>query len=215
MNTKLLSVAALCSSLLTPMAARADDWGCQVLLCLSNPAGPMAVAACVPPIQRLYAAIFKWRPDPFPTCTLSDGSDSSTGGNYAYVAPPSYYDACPSGTVALAAGVNGAEGTPSAARASRWGGTSGFTLTSSVTAGIGDGAGLSPGWGDDYAPLPVKTCVGNHIGNTVLTSGWGRDTTRTNISVYDRVVHINPGSTSFNINVIVNGALYRNIRPNL
>lgn len=212
MKTKLLSVAALCSSLLTPLAAHADDWGCEVLLCLSNPAGPMAVAACVPPIQRLYAAIFKWEPDPFPTCVLADGSDSATGGNYAYVAPPSYYDACPSGTTPLAAGVNGAAGTTSTTRS--WFGTPGFTLTTAVTAGIGDGAGLSPGWGRDAVPLPVKTCVGSHLGDTVVTSGWGRDATHTNVSVYDNVVYINPGRTSFNINVIVNGALYQNIRPN-
>ena len=56
-------------------SAYADDWGCQVMLCMSNPAGPMAVAECVPPIQRLYEAMshkgFKW-----PTCDLAGKPDT-------------------------------------------------------------------------------------------------------------------------------------------
>ena len=55
--------------------AYADDWGCQVMLCMSNPAGPMAVAECVPPMQRLYDAMsrkgFQW-----PTCDLAGKPDS-------------------------------------------------------------------------------------------------------------------------------------------
>lgn len=47
--------------------ARADDWGCQVLLCLSNPGGPTQYAACVPPIQRLWSELAKG--GAFPTCS--------------------------------------------------------------------------------------------------------------------------------------------------
>lgn len=35
----------------------ADDWGCQVALCMANPAGPTALAECVAPMQRLYDAL--------------------------------------------------------------------------------------------------------------------------------------------------------------
>lgn len=56
--------------LLLAQPGYADDWGCQVMLCMSNPAGPMAVAECVPPMQRLYEAMshkgFHW-----PTCDLA------------------------------------------------------------------------------------------------------------------------------------------------
>lgn len=38
-------------------SAQADDLGCTVLLCLSNPAGPMAVPACVVPVQKLFAVL--------------------------------------------------------------------------------------------------------------------------------------------------------------
>ena len=61
--------------LLMTQSAYADDWGCQVMLCMSNPAGPMAVAECVPPMQRLYDAMskkgFKW-----PTCDLAGKPDT-------------------------------------------------------------------------------------------------------------------------------------------
>lgn len=46
--------------------ARADDWGCQVLLCLSNPGGPIQFAECVPPVQRLWNETARGRS--FPTC---------------------------------------------------------------------------------------------------------------------------------------------------
>ncbi len=63
-------VVSLAVVLGAPMAwpdiARADDWGCQVMLCLSNPGGPEQYAECVPPIERLWAALRDG--DPFPTC---------------------------------------------------------------------------------------------------------------------------------------------------
>ncbi|MEI2298724.1 hypothetical protein [Ensifer sp. MJa1] len=46
--------------------ARAAEWGCQVILCLSNPAGPTQYTECLPPIQKLWRALAKGRP--FPAC---------------------------------------------------------------------------------------------------------------------------------------------------
>jgi hypothetical protein len=46
--------------------AAAGDWGCEVLLCLSNPGGPTQYAACVPPIDRLWARLALG--GSFPTC---------------------------------------------------------------------------------------------------------------------------------------------------
>jgi hypothetical protein len=201
MIKNLLAALAIVASFLAPAAAHADDWGCKVLLCLSNPAGPMAVAQCVPPIQQLYRAIFKWRPDPFPTCTMSSGADSQAGGNYAYVAPPSYYDACPANTTALPMGQSGAVGV-------------GYSMTGAVTAGIGDGSGYYPGFsGDPTAALPVKTCVGAPVGVAAAPVGPNPDDGMVNVTLYDRVVYVDPAATSFNINVIVNHQLFRNVRP--
>lgn len=47
--------------------ARADDWGCQVLLCISNPGGPTEFLQCRPPITMLWKELAKGRS--FPTCT--------------------------------------------------------------------------------------------------------------------------------------------------
>ena len=55
--------------------ALASNWGCEVLLCLSNPKGPEAVSQCVPPIQKLWVWLHEGRP--FPGCT------GAGAGNYA------------------------------------------------------------------------------------------------------------------------------------
>lgn len=52
-----------------PVLALADDWGCQVMLCLSDPRGPETESACVPPIEKLWTALRKG--NPFPTCDFS------------------------------------------------------------------------------------------------------------------------------------------------
>lgn len=56
--------------------AQADDWGCQVILCLSNPSGPEQYSECVPPIERLWSALR--RGDPFPTCDFGTGTSQGT-----------------------------------------------------------------------------------------------------------------------------------------
>lgn len=47
--------------------ARADEWGCQVILCLSNPGGPTQYGECRPPIEKLWSWLSRGRS--FPTCT--------------------------------------------------------------------------------------------------------------------------------------------------
>ncbi|MBU9597614.1 hypothetical protein [Burkholderia multivorans] len=63
-------------SIFAPVTARADDWGCQVILCLSNPGGPEQYAQCVPPIERLWTALRHG--DPFPTCDFGQGGSQGT-----------------------------------------------------------------------------------------------------------------------------------------
>jgi hypothetical protein len=74
-----LCMAALALALCTP--AQADDYGCQVLLCLANPAGPMAVSECVPPIDRLFSEMARLHPPAFPTCDfVGAGANQATQG---------------------------------------------------------------------------------------------------------------------------------------
>jgi hypothetical protein len=212
--TKITASVALALGFAVAPQAKADDWGCQVLLCLSNPAGPMAVAECRPPITRLYRALFKWRPDPFPTCLMSSGVDSKAGGNYAYVAPPSYYDPCPEGTRAQQYGVYAASGrfmTPEErARVGAWN-ASGLLLTSGLSRGIGESVDRE--FGDSYTALPPKICVGNYLGTDISATGSGDNYTEVVTQVFDRVVTLYPAGTTFNINVMIDHKLFRNIRP--
>lgn len=64
------------TSVFTPGMAQADDWGCQVTLCLSNPGGPEQYGECVPPIEKLWRALRHG--DPFPTCDLGGGGARAT-----------------------------------------------------------------------------------------------------------------------------------------
>ena len=64
------------TSILLPGGVHADDWGCQVLLCLSNPGGPEQYSACVPPIERLWRALRHG--DPFPTCDFGAAGSQGT-----------------------------------------------------------------------------------------------------------------------------------------
>ena len=70
------SSVLILAPILTPRAALADDWGCQVILCLSNPGGPEQYAACVPPIEKLWAALRHG--DPFPVCDFGAGGSQGT-----------------------------------------------------------------------------------------------------------------------------------------
>jgi hypothetical protein len=129
------------------MPAQADDHGCTVLLCLSNPAGPMAVADCVSPIKKLYRDLLRGRA--FPTCDLIGGQ----AGTYATPAT-SAYEPCPAGTQPAMQGEVVAEGVLSADD----GGTLmvGAADTSQPRQCDGDGA-----CNDNSGP---RACVGNFLG---------------------------------------------------
>ena len=60
--------------------AHAQDWGCQVLLCLANPGGPTQYAECVGPITQLWNALR--RGSAFPTCSGASASTSGTDGKF-------------------------------------------------------------------------------------------------------------------------------------
>ena len=65
---------------------RADDYGCQVLLCLTNPGGPTQYGECVPPIERLWSDLRHFRG--FPTCSGVGYSASSPVYDPYYCEPP-------------------------------------------------------------------------------------------------------------------------------
>lgn len=73
---KIKNVVCATALAVSVVQAHADNWGCEVLLCMSNPAGPTAVAQCVPPISRLWRALADG--DGWPFCDMGSG-----GGNQA------------------------------------------------------------------------------------------------------------------------------------
>lgn len=59
--------------------AQASDFGCQVVLCLSNPGGPMEYGACVPPITKLYEILATG--GSFPICSEGNVRRTKTHGH--------------------------------------------------------------------------------------------------------------------------------------
>lgn len=80
-------------------SAYADNWPCEVLLCMSNPAGPTAVAECKPPIDRLWKHLSKGRG--WPVCDMASDSASQEWANTDNC-PPQYiaFDESESGSKA-------------------------------------------------------------------------------------------------------------------
>lgn len=75
-NAVMILAATLCYTI-EDRPAHADDWGCKVILCLSNPGGPTQFEACRPPIERLWRDLAKGRS--FPTCSGVGFSVSQPG----------------------------------------------------------------------------------------------------------------------------------------
>jgi hypothetical protein len=171
------------------VVARADDFGCTVLLCLANPAGPMAVAECVSPIKKLYRNLARGKA--FPKCDMASAPDTSTGKSWAQHGV-SYYDQCPPGTTALEAGTYAVRG----------GASSTYYL------GIGEGDNASS---NGTGALPSKTCVGRRIGDTTLNGGVA-DMEPLSVGVFDQVVVIAPNAQPNYVDVYVDSAFPHRVR---
>lgn len=84
----LLSVSFIIASyLISERDAHADNWGCEVILCLSNPGDPTQFAECRPPIQKLWRHLARGRS--FPTCS-GVGFQSSRPGYDPYYCDAGY-----------------------------------------------------------------------------------------------------------------------------
>jgi hypothetical protein len=63
---------------ISPAPARADTFGCTVLLCMLNPQGWASVPYCVPPVQKAFALVASRRPGPqCPEANLSAQPDKA------------------------------------------------------------------------------------------------------------------------------------------
>lgn len=209
---KAFFVAAALSGL--GMSAHADDYGCKVLLCLSNPNGPTAVQECKPPIEQFLREQAEKPPKPFPQCPEANGQAGVQQG----INP---YDQCPDGTKALATGATAIQGFPAITNPGRIGRptipTSGHVQVDakqigalSVFTGIGDGEGMRAAEGK-------KVCAAAPIGTLTVrsTQGVGDEMSEvlTSYPVYDRIVTMDAAKGSpryFDVNI--NNKPYRRVR---
>lgn len=181
------------------------DWGCEVLLCLANPAGPTAASACVPPIRRLWRHLARGRA--FPTCAMATGT---SGRSYARPAHR-YYDPCPDGTTELSWGrlAELAAAAPAAPPATRAGVPSAYVAAASgfTYAGIGSGEGYGYSGGPD-TEAPVKVCVGGSRGTREV---WNTDSSYS-VELYDHI-YVAPAHRSPRvIDVYIDEALWHSVR---
>lgn len=162
--------------------AMADDWGCQVLLCLSDPRGATTEAQCRPPIEKLWKHLRRGKP--FPTCAMA-GSAASRTGSYA-VQSQDYFDPCPEGTTvsrdSLVALAPPAGQQPRVQRSGN-------------------------GQADQDGKLLPRACVGKVVGSIVDSTGSTNQITH----VYDRIEWQQP-QVSRAIDVYVDGQLNRRVR---
>lgn len=185
---------------LLPAPARASDWGCQVLLCMSNPGGPTQYAQCVPPIERLWRHLR--RGGAFPTCEMA-GSPERGGSYVRMVSDP--YDLCPAGLQPAPAGQWVGAGTLS--------GVPG-TLPPGV---LPDAAAVDRSQPMQSEPVPdsdrggrpgPRACVGSLIGTTVLDRTDGQ---RIAVHVYDAVEWQQPKSPQA-FDVYIDSKLFHRVR---
>jgi hypothetical protein len=186
MKMKFLFSAAVLAGSALP--AQASDYGCRVLLCLANPAGPMAVSECVPPIRQLYRDLARGRA--FPSCTMASAPGASAGQSWAQHGI-SHYDACPTGTTALGAGIH------AVTQSDR----------DTIYTGIGSGDQL-----DAQDGLGQKICVGRQVGRTRVSVDRGDSTATVSARVYDSIVVQNPVTQPNYIDVYVDSAFSHRVR---
>ena len=197
MNIQLSCLIFVLVTSLFSRAVSADQWGCEVLLCLSNPAGPTAVKECEPPIHRLWDHLRDGHE--FPTCDMAKDGQHSAYAKLGF----NYFDPCPPGMHPLARGERAVQAGPRGGMRTAWKPAS----VSEVLTGIGDGEGHS--FSDRYArPMPL-VCVGNQVGTTSISPD-GRS--RFRVSVYDRAITLHQQTSPRIIDVFINDALIRRVR---
>lgn len=165
--------------------AMADDWGCQVLLCLSDARGATTESECRPPIEKLWKQLRRGKP--FPTCVMA-GNPATGTGSYAKQGFD-YFDPCPPGTRAVTGyvAVVPAPGRKPVEQHARSG-------------AIAEG---------DYAPEPIA-CAGNAVGSYVVGGG-GDSGEGKRVTMYDRIEWQQPKGPNV-IDVYIDGQMYKRVR---
>lgn len=171
----------------------ASDWGCQVLLCLSDPRGPTTESECQPPIRKLWKHLAKGKS--FPTCEIAGDAENGSG---SFARPVfNYYDPCPEGTNPAAGYVaQGAEGDQIGWRQAK------TELSAGGAPNRSDGLGGTTNVGR-------RACVAHRLGT--FHTRFGSDEPSRIVQVYGRVVWQEPQNPRA-IDVYIDGALHHRTR---
>ncbi|MDP9902438.1 hypothetical protein [Variovorax ginsengisoli] len=187
--------------------AHADDYGCKVLLCLADPAGPMAQNECRPPIRRFIEGQSKHPKDPFPTCEEGAPAMMRPGMRM--------FDACPEGTDTLAADRMALQLTPTvfaqltqAQRPGRpiiLGSGPGIQLPEGmvIQRGIGEGGQINE-------PQRDKVCVGQRLGLMMVNAGAEQPPWQ--VEAFEQITTMAPAASPRVVDIYISGKLYRSTR---
>lgn len=163
-----------------------ERWGCEVLLCLSDPRGPEAQAECRPPVERLYRSLRSRHPH-FPKCPQAGA------GNYAErVSDP--FDPC---------GPEGLEDAPAGYVAEGRSEGRGKWLLSSPPAW--NGAGIGSG------SQRTKACVAGREGIYRWSEDYGDSHEEKTAVVYRKVIWMREQPPRA-IDLYLDGSLVRRLR---
>lgn len=176
--------------------ANADDWGCQVLLCLSDPRGPTTEAECRPPIHKLWDHLRKGRP--FPNCDMAVNSQT---GKRSYAKQVfDYYDPCPEGTKPAGGYIT----TSTSSDRREWRKLK-YGFSSHGRNNDSDSSYFGPG------SLGQRACVGNLLGSYNVWQGSGDSSDNITVQVYDQVVWQQPQSPRA-IDVYIDEKFHQRVR---
>lgn len=173
MKAKALALLAIlvvgAGELLLARTAAASEYGCKVLLCMSNPGGPTQYGECVPPINQLWSDLAHGRP--FPTCEEAPGSYASF--------KQTKYDMCKDGLTSLPRGINAITNEQYEAQKGLYNNVDWDTASNQPR-----GAQVFRSDGEDG-----HVCVGQKIRDASIRKPGGRSSAyRINVSVYDKIV---------------------------
>lgn len=182
MITRLSKIILITCLLLNHQTAFADEWGCQVLLCMADPGGPTTQAECKPPIEKLWTWLKKGRA--FPTCEEA-GDPASSAGSYTKQVYD-FFDPCPEHYKAM----KGYVAEPN-------GGDLNSLSAKDALYSVGQG-GRVPG---------RLACVRNQIGSYYTVVNYLGQY----VNIYDDIIWQDPQSPNA-IDVYVDAKLYKRIR---
>lgn len=173
-----------------------SNYGCTVLLCLANPAGPTAAPACVPSITQLWWDLSHFRG--FPSCVMAGNAATHTG-SYALQRSDPYLD-CPTGSSMLPSG-SYSQGIGTSQGQLDYAAAAGFMATS-----VGDPNTIFVNPGD---PIPLKTCGGNYQGQGAY---WDSNYGWTTRPIYGTLTQVGLATTPNIVDVYLNGTISKSIR---